>query len=96
MIFASLLSKIFKKNGVVLIDSSGQKYICGKPNLEKPLTLKLLKKNLNWKIPLNPDVNFPEAYMRGEIIIENGSLLDFLNMVFDILDLVFKMLSYVV
>jgi len=83
MIFASLLSKIFKKNGVVLIDSSGQKYICGKPDLENPLILKLLKKNLNWKIPLNPDVNFPEAYMRGEIVIENGSLLDFLNMVFE-------------
>ena len=83
MIFARLLSKIYKKNGVVLIDSQGQKYICGKPNLKKPLTLKLLKKNLNWKLILSPDLNFPEAYMRGEIKIENGSLLDFLNMTFE-------------
>jgi hypothetical protein len=45
MLFARLLSKIFnKKNGIVLIDSQGQKYICGKPNLNNPLTLKLLKK----------------------------------------------------
>ena len=80
---ARLLSKIYKKNGIVLIDSQGQKYICGKPDLENPLTLKLLKKDLNWKLVLNPDLNFPEAYMRGEILIENGSLLDFLNMFFE-------------
>tara|TARA_Y100000590_G_scaffold455297_1_gene603669 strand:- start:957 stop:2153 length:1197 start_codon:yes stop_codon:yes gene_type:complete len=83
MLVARLLSKIFKKNGIILIDSYGQKYICGKPNLDKPLTVKLLKKDLNWKLILNPDLNFPEAYMRGEIIIENGSLLDFLNMTFE-------------
>jgi len=83
MMLARLLSKIHKKNGIVLIDSQGQKYICGKPDLENPLTMKILKKDLNWKLPLNPDLNFPEAYMRGEILIENGSLLDFLNMFFE-------------
>ena len=83
MFLAKLLSKIFKKNGIILIDSSGQKYICGKPDLKKPLTLKLLKKDLNWKLVLNPDLNFPEAYVRGEILIINGSLLDFLNMTFE-------------
>ena len=84
MLLAKLLSKIFsKKNGIILIDSEGQKYICGTPNLNNPLTLKLLKKELNWKLILNPDLNFPEAYMRGEIEFENGSLLDFLNMAFE-------------
>ena len=84
MLLAKLLSKIFsKKNGIILIDSEEQKYICGTPNLNNPLTLKLLKKELNWKLILNPDLNFPEAYMRGEIEFENGSLLDFLNMAFE-------------
>ena len=83
MLFARLLSKIFKKGGVVLIDSQNQKYICGKPDLQKSLTIKLLKKDLNWKLVLNPDLNFPEAYMRGDITFENGSLLDFLNMIFE-------------
>ena len=84
MLLAKLLSKIFsKKNGIILIDSEGQKYICGTPNLNNPLTLKLLKKELNWKLVLNPDLNFPEAYMRGEIEFKNGSLLDFLNMAFE-------------
>ena len=69
MILAKLLSKIYKKNGIVLIDSEGQKYICGKPDLKNPVTVKLTKKNLNWKLVLNPDLNFPEAYIRGEIQI---------------------------
>ena len=82
MLTARLLSKIFKKEGIVLVDYQGQKYICGKPDLQKPLTIKLSKKDLNWKLVLNPDFNFPEAYIRGEITFENGSLLDFLNMTF--------------
>ena len=83
MMLARLLSKIYKKNGIVLMDSKGQKYICGQPNLKKPITVKLLEKNLNWKLVLNPDLNFPEAYMRGEIQIENASLLEFLYMTFE-------------
>ena len=84
MILARLLSKIYKKKeGIILIDHSGQKYICGNPNFDKPITLKLLKKNLNWKIILNPDLYFPEAYMRGEILIENASLYEFLSLTFE-------------
>ena len=83
MMLAKLLSKIYKKNGIVLIDSEGQKYICGTPDFKNPITVRLLRKNLNWKLALNPDLHFPEAYMRGEIQIENASLLDFLNMTFE-------------
>ena len=83
MMLARLLSKIYKKGGVILIDAKGQKYICGQPDLKKPITVRLLKKNLNWKLVLNPDLNFPEAYMRNEIQIENATLLEFLYMFFE-------------
>ena len=84
MLLARLLSKIFsKKNGIILIDSSEQKYICGSPNMDRPLTLKLKKKHLNYSLVLNPDLNFPESYMRNEIEILNGTLLDFLDAVFE-------------
>jgi len=82
MLVAKLFSKIYKKSGIVLINHAGEKFICGKPDLNKPLTLKFLKKNLNWKLLINPDLSFPEAYMKGEIKIENGTLLDFLNLTF--------------
>ena len=64
MLIARLLSKIYKEGGVILIDADGQKYICGEPKKEKPITIKLLKKDLNWKLVLNADLTFPEAYMR--------------------------------
>ena len=83
MLVARLFSKIYKKGGIVLVDSYGQKFICGSPNLEKPLTLKILNKKLNWKLLINPELSFPEAYMNGEIKIENGSLYDFLNLTFE-------------
>ena len=84
MLLAKLFSDIYtKRGGVVLIDHRGQKYICGNPNLNEPLTVKLLKKNLNWKLLINPDLAFPEAYMQGNIEILNGSLLDFLNLTFE-------------
>ena len=34
MILARVFTKIYKENGIILIDSSGQKYICGKPRKE--------------------------------------------------------------
>ena len=79
MLLAKLLSKIYvKESGIVLIDYSGQKYICGNPRKDNPITIKLLKENLKWKLLIDPELEFPEAYMRNEIIIENSSLKDFL------------------
>ena len=79
MILARFLSKFFSKEGIVLIDSQGQKYICGEiTNKEKPLTLKLLKKDLNWKLLLYPELYLGEEYYKGNIKIENGTIHDFL------------------
>ena len=78
MILARVFTKIYKESGIILIDSKGQKYICGNPRKEKPITVKLLKENLNWRLLVNPELEFPEAYMRNEILIENASLKDFL------------------
>ena len=78
MILARVFSNIYKEGGIILIDSKGLKYICGNPRKENPITVKLLKENLNWKLILDPELEFPEAYMRNEIIIENASLKEFL------------------
>mgnify|MGYP003325650908 CR=1 FL=1 len=78
MILARIFSKIYKESGIILVDSNGQKYICGNPRKDNPITIKLLKENLKWKLLIDPELEFPEAYMRNEIIIENSSLKDFL------------------
>ena len=81
-IIAKTLNNIFKSGGIILIDHSGQKFICGSPNKENPITIKLLKKNLNWKLLINPELEFPEAYMKRNILIENASLSEFLDLIF--------------
>ena len=43
MILARIFTNIYKDGGIILIDAKGQKYICGNPKNEKPITLKLLK-----------------------------------------------------
>jgi len=83
MLLARFLSKLLKKEGIILIDSKGQKYICGEIiNREKPLTLKLLKSDLNWKLLLYPELYLGEEYYKGNIKIENGSMYNFLDLIF--------------
>jgi len=81
MLLAKFLSKMFKDGGIILIDSEGQKYICGNPSQGKPLTLKLLKKDLNWKLLIYSELYLGEEYFKGNLEIENGDIRDFLNLV---------------
>ena len=82
MRLVSFLNNLFKKGGFVLIDANSKKYIIGSPDKSKPLTLKLLNKNLHYKLLVNPDLYFGEGYMDGSIIIENGSISEFLELAF--------------
>ena len=78
----NFLNNLFKKGGFVLIDANSKKYIIGSPNKSKPLTVKLLNKNLHYKLLINPDLYFGEAYMDGSLVIENGSISEFLELAF--------------
>ena len=75
----NFLNNLFKYDGFILIDSSAKKYVIGKPIKENPIILKLFDKNLNYKLLWNPDLYFGEAYMNGSLIIENGTLSEFLE-----------------
>ena len=79
MNLVNFLNNLIKYDGFILIDSSSKKYVIGKPIKDNPITLKLLDKNLNYKLLWNPDLYFGEAYMNGSLIIENGTLTEFLE-----------------
>jgi len=82
MRLAKFLNKLFKKNGFILIDASLQKYIIGSPEKKEPITVRILNKKLHYKLLFRPDLYFGEAYSDGDIIIENGTLTDFLDIAF--------------
>ena len=80
MYLAKFLDSLIKKNGFVLIDANKNKYNIGNPKKENPITLKLLDKKLHYKLLLHPDLHFGEAYANGSLVIENGTLTDFLDL----------------
>jgi cyclopropane-fatty-acyl-phospholipid synthase len=80
MQLARFLNKLFKKDGFILIDANSKKYIIGSPEKQKPIIIKILNKNLHYKLLFRPDLYFGEAYSDGEIIIENGTLTEFLDL----------------
>ena len=70
---------LFKDDGFVLIDANSNEYIIGKPKKKNPIKLKLLDKKLHYKLLILPDLYFGEGYADGSIVIENGSLTEFLE-----------------
>ena len=81
MQLARFLNNTFKNDGFILVDADSKKYIIGTPQKKIPITIKILNKKLHYKLLLRPDLYFGEAYSDGDIIIENGTLTDFLDLV---------------
>ncbi len=79
MQLARFLNKVFKIGGFILTDANSRDYIIGKPGND-PIKLRILNKKLHYKLLLHPDLYFGEAYTNGEIIIENGTITDFLDL----------------
>tara|TARA_B100000900_G_C20555884_1_gene706804 strand:- start:64 stop:1257 length:1194 start_codon:yes stop_codon:yes gene_type:complete len=79
MYLVNFLNKLFKKKGFILIDANNRKYSIGNLQTEKPIILKILDKKLHSKLLFHPDLYFGEAYADGSVVIENGSLTDFLE-----------------
>ena len=74
------LNNLFKHDGFLLIDANMKKHMIGTPKKQNPLTLKILDKSLHTKLLLLPDLYFGEAYTNGSIVIENGTLTEFLDL----------------
>jgi len=62
-----------------MVDAYLNKHIIGSPKKKEPIIVKILDKKLHYKLLFRPDLYFGEAYSDGSIIIENGSLTDFLD-----------------
>ena len=78
----NFLNKLFKHDGFILEDYRSNEHVIGKPIKEKPIKIKLLEKNLGFKLLYSPDLYFGEAYTDGSLRIENGTLTDFLEIAF--------------
>ena len=82
MSLISFLNNLFKQDGFELIDSNSKKYVIGNPTKDKPIVIRFLDQKLMQKLLINPDLYFGEAYMNGSLVIENGTLTEFLDLAF--------------
>jgi len=79
MLFQKLLQKVIHDGSLRLIDARGRIYDYG-DRTGRRCTLKLHNRRLEWKLVLNPPVHLGEAYMDGEITLEEGTLRDFMEL----------------
>ena len=82
MNISTFYNKLIKEDGFIIVDANNDKYVIGKPEKENPIKIRLLDKKLNFKLIFSPALYFGEAYTNGSIKIENGSLTEFLNIIF--------------
>jgi cyclopropane-fatty-acyl-phospholipid synthase len=79
MLFQKLLQKVIHDGSLRLIDARGRIYDYG-DRTGRRCTLKLHNRRLEWKLVLNPPLYLGEAYMDGEITLEEGTLRDFMEL----------------
>ena len=75
----SVLKKIKFKGSLEIIDSKNKKYIFGSGN--EFVKIRLTNRSIEKKLFYNPSLYLGEGYMNQEIIIEEGTLDDFLKII---------------
>ncbi|MEE2661452.1 MAG: cyclopropane-fatty-acyl-phospholipid synthase family protein [Pseudomonadota bacterium] len=79
MLFKSLLKFAIQTGALKVIDHKGTVVSYGDGSSPK-CTIRLKNPRLDYTIPFNPGLNVPEAYMNGELVVEDGTLYDFVEL----------------
>ena len=75
-----LVGKVIRKGRLDLVMPDGRKLEFG-PGGGKPLTVRLTDRKAAFAIARNPRLGLGEAYMDGRIVIEDGDILDLMELV---------------
>jgi len=80
MLLAYLLRSFIAEGELTVIDAEGKAHRFGDPSKGPSVTIRLHNRSLHYKLLLNPRLHVGEAYMDGELTVENGSIYDFLDL----------------
>ena len=80
-LIGKLLGTLVKKGRMTLITADGKRESFGPDADAKPITVRFTDRKLAFDIVRNPRLAFGEAYMDGRLIIEEGSILDLLELI---------------
>ncbi|HEY0311991.1 MAG TPA: cyclopropane-fatty-acyl-phospholipid synthase family protein [Allosphingosinicella sp.] len=77
-----MLAGYVKKGELTIIDHKGKTYRYGRPDAEfKPVTVRIADGKVVRQIASDPGLGAAEAYMDGRLIVENGDILDLVNII---------------
>ena len=82
-ILPKFLSKLIKQDGFILISPSNEKFIIGNPLKKEPMEVKIIKKGMELKLALYPEKYFTEGLIHGDIVIDKGTIEDFITITMD-------------
>ena len=75
----SVLKKLNFDGTLEIIDSNGKTHKFGNSNPH--VSIRLKNKSIERKLFLNPNLHIGEAYMNEELVVEKGTIEDFLNLI---------------
>ena len=79
-LIGKLIEKLLKRGSLTIVNSDGSRATYG-PGGGKALTIRFLDRKVPFDLVRNVRLAFGEAYMDGRLVIEDGTMLDLLEMV---------------
>lgn len=81
MLLGYVFKKLIKTGSLTVINHRGETRQYGAPAGPDSVVIRLTKPSTEWRIALNPKLAVGECYMDGELVVEKGTIYDFLNVV---------------
>ena len=75
-----LVDKLLKQGSITLVTPDGKRETCG-PGGGKHLTLRFADNRVGFEILKNPRLGVGETYMDGRLVVEDGTILDLLELI---------------
>jgi len=79
-LIGTMIDKLLKTGSITIIEPGKKPQSYG-PGGGRELTVRLADRKVPFEILKNPRLGFGEAYMDGRVVIEGGTILDFLEMI---------------
>ena len=78
--FIAILKSFIRIGSLRVTDAAGRSHLVGDGTAPR-VTIRLTRKRLEYSLALNPSLSVGEAYMDGTLVVEDGTLYDFLEIV---------------
>jgi cyclopropane-fatty-acyl-phospholipid synthase len=81
-LFGTLLSKLIRKGTLIVVDADGQRHLYGDgSDIALPVAIRFTDRATPRRAAFNPSLELGEAYMDGRLLIEEGDIAAFLDLV---------------